>query len=368
MNSWFSGGVPRKKIGMTGDFSFGGGIVMKKLFLLSIAFAVFSGIISVTGVSPVCSETVELKLAHFMPTMHVQHRKAFEPFAKKIAEASGGKVTVKIYPGATLGNPKTMVDAIKTGITDIGFVLPSYVPGRFQRSSVFDLPYIFDSAVNMTNVMYDQYEKNFAPDYEQFKVLWFLAAPLSQVFTVEKPITAAADFQGLKIRSGNSLESESLKKWGASPVGMPVSELSISMQKGVVDGALTAYSALKSHKLIDVIHHMTELNFSGALMVVLMNKKKWDSLSDEARAAIDSVANKEFGLMAAKAFDDEDEEILALAKSKGIEFHQLPPAEKEKLRLAVEDNWNEWVKEHSKKGMNGQEILDDTVAAAKGFQ
>jgi TRAP-type C4-dicarboxylate transport system substrate-binding protein len=352
---------------MTGDSSFGGGIVMKKLILLSTAFVVFTGMLTFIGVSPVSSETVELKLAHFMPTMHVQHRKAFEPFAKKVAEASGGKVTIKIFPGATLGNPKTMVDAIKTGITDIGFVLPSYVPGRFQRSSVFDLPYIFNGAVNMTNVMYDQYEKNFAPDYKQFKVLWFLAAPLSQVFTVDKPIATAADFKGMKIRSGNSLESESLKKWGASPVGMPVSELSVSMQKGVVDGALTAYSALKSHKLIDVIHHMTELNFSGALMVVLMNKKKWDSLSDEARAAIDSVATKEFGLMAAKAFDDEDEEILALAKSKGIEFHQLPPAEKEILRLAVEDNWNEWVNKHSKKGIDGQQILDDTVAAAKKF-
>jgi len=320
------------------------------------------------GPTPVSAETVELKLAHFMPTMHVQHLKAFEPFAKKVAEASGGEVTVKIYPGGTLGNPKTMVDAISTGITDIGFVLPSYIPGRFRASSVTDLPYIFNSAEHMAKVVYDQYDKHFAQDYKQFKVLWILAAPLSQVFTVEKPIMTAEDFKGMKIRSGNSLESDSLKKWGASPVGMPVSELSISMQKGVVDGALTAYSALKSHKLIDVISHMTELNFSGALMVVLMNKKKWDSLPADAQTAIESVANQEFGLMAARAFDDEDKEILALAKSKGIAYHQLSPAEKEKLRLAVKDTWEAWVKDHSKRGMQGQEILDDTVAAAKRLQ
>ena len=88
------------------------------------------------------ADTIELKLAHFMPTMHVQHRVAFVPFAEKVAALTDGKVKVKIYPSAQLGNPKTMVDSIRNGITDIGFVLPGYVPGRFPRSSVFELPFI----------------------------------------------------------------------------------------------------------------------------------------------------------------------------------------------------------------------------------
>ncbi|HSO19860.1 MAG TPA: hypothetical protein VLT88_10400, partial [Desulfosarcina sp.] len=58
------------------------------------------------------AEVIELKLAHFMPVMHVQHREAFVPFADKVAELTGGRVRVKIFPGGTLGNPKTMVDAI----------------------------------------------------------------------------------------------------------------------------------------------------------------------------------------------------------------------------------------------------------------
>ena len=98
---------------------------MRKLVLLSVSIVCFLGVIMCSGVSGF-SETLELKLAHFMPTMHVQHRMAFEPFAEKVAALTDGKVTVKIYPGGTLGNPKTMVDAIANGITDIGFVIPAF--------------------------------------------------------------------------------------------------------------------------------------------------------------------------------------------------------------------------------------------------
>ena len=261
---------------------------MRKLTLFSTTLMIALGMVLALGAPSFCTENIELKLAHFMPTMHVQHRMAFDPFAQKVAELTNNKVTVRIYPGGTLGNPKTMVDSIKNGITDIGFVIPSYVRGRFQRSSVFDLPFLFDGAVQQTKVMYELYEKHFAEDYKQFKVLWFTAAPMSQVFTVKHPIASMADFKGLKIRTGNAVETEGVKKLGGNPVGKTVDELNIMLQKGVVDGAFTAYSALNRYKLVGVVNHMTELNYSGALMVVLMNKKKWNALPDYAKKSYQS--------------------------------------------------------------------------------
>jgi len=52
-------------------------------------------------------------------------------------------------------------------------------------------------------------------------------------------------------------------------------------------------------------------------MCVLMNKKKWNSLPDFAKKAIDQVANRDFGIKAAEAFDEEDAENVAAAKAKG---------------------------------------------------
>lgn len=332
-----------------------------RLALIFIAFFLL------IGASSALAKSIELKLAHFMPTMHVQHQKAFEPFADKVSELSNGEVTIKIFPSGQLGNPKTMVDAIRMGITDIGFVLPSYVPGRFQRSSVFELPFIFTSATHVAQGFYDIYDDYLAEDYKDFKVLWALSAPLSQVHTTEKPLLKPADFIGRKIRSGNQLESKAIKLLGGNPVSMPIPELSISLQKGVVDGCFTPYAALKSHKLIDVSKHITEYNFSGALMCVLMNKKKWDSLPQSAKDVIDRVATKEFGLMAAGAFDNEDKENKEAAHAKGTKSYALSDAD----RAAVQEKFNvfysEWV-DKNKSRMPAQKILDALFKSAANNQ
>lgn len=310
-----------------------------------------------------CAQTIELKLAHFMPTMHVQHRLAFEPFAQRVHELTDGQVTVKIYPGGTLGNPKTMVDSIANGITDIGFVIPAYVRGRFPRSSVFDLPFLFDNAVQQTEVMYQLYDQHFAEDYRQFKVLWFTAAPLSQLFTVKEPVTSLADFKRLKIRTGNAVESKGISMLGGTPVGKTVDELNIMLQRGTVDGALTAYSALNRYKLIGVVNHMTELNYSGALMAVLMNKKKWNSLPANVKNAITAATPPEFGIAAARAFDYEDLENFKMAIVSGISFHQLSENEKDKLRGNTLDIREAWISD-KQKSFEAAQILEDVVEAS----
>ena len=330
---------------------------------INFIFVLFIGLALFFSAGPAMGKTVELKLAHFMPAMHVQHVKAFEPFTKAVAKESGGEVTVKIYPGATLGNPKTMVDAIRMGITDIGFVIPSYVPGRFERSSVFELPFIFNNAEHVSKVVYDIYDEYLAEDYKDFKTLWFLSAPLSQVHTTKAPLLTLADFKGVKIRGGNALESKAIKLLGGNPVGLPISELSIALQKGVVDACFTPYAALRSHKLIDVSKHITEFNFSGALMCVLMNKSKWNSLSDKGKKAIDAVATKQFGLMAAAAFDKEDIENKALAAEKGMKSYKLSDADRTAIRDKFSVFYTDWVKKNSSK-FNAQKLLDAVFESA----
>lgn len=347
---------------MSHPFTPGGDKKMKRI--IESAIVLFMGMAILLGTGTAFAKSVELKLAHFMPAMHVQHVKAFEPFAKKVAELSHGEVTVKIYPSGQLGNPKTMVDSIRMGITDIGFVLPSYVPGRFQRSSVFELPFVFNSAAHVAKGFYDIYDEYLAEDYKDFKVLWVLSAPLSQVHSTKEPLLTIDDFKGKKIRGGNALESKAIKLLGGNPVGMPISELSIALQKGVVDGCFTPYAALKSHKLIDISKYITEFNFSGALMCVLMNKKKWDSLSEDAQKVIDQVANKNFGLMAAGAFDKEDEENKEAAIAKGTRTYQLSEADHALIQKKFDVFYSEWVAKNEAK-IPAQKILDAMVESAK---
>ena len=167
---------------------------MKKM-VLAITFVAF--MFGTLG----ASEAMELKFAHFMSPKHIQHQKSFDPFCKKVAELTGGEVTVKIYPGGALGKPKQLPDAVKKGITDIAFIIPPYTTARFPRISAMDLPFLCDSAAHATKVIYAMWDKYFAEDFKDYKVLWIYTSGPGQFMSVDAAMQNMEDIKGLKMRT-----------------------------------------------------------------------------------------------------------------------------------------------------------------------
>jgi TRAP-type C4-dicarboxylate transport system substrate-binding protein len=86
---------------------------MKKALFLGIGMACALGFFFFGGVQAVQAKTIELKFAHLMSPMHIQHQKSFSPFCKKVAELTGGQVKIKIYPGGALGRRMQAHDIIQ---------------------------------------------------------------------------------------------------------------------------------------------------------------------------------------------------------------------------------------------------------------
>jgi TRAP-type C4-dicarboxylate transport system substrate-binding protein len=312
------------------------------------------------------AQAVELKLAHFMPPVHVQHLKNFTPFAENVAKMSNGQVTVKIYPGGTLGDAKQLYDATLNGVTDIAFFIPSYLTGRFPRCSVFELPALFDNAVHLAKASYEVYDKYIADDFKDVKVLCMYGPGQGQFGFVNKDVRSVADMKGLKVRSPNAEMNIALKALGTTPVGMPVSELAVSLQKGVVDGVLTPYSAYVDFKIYDLLKYVSEVNLYGTYMIMIMNKKSFDSLSEIGKKAIEQASGSQWGLHVAKAYDQADVEAVEQMKATGkIQLSKLPDPEKAKIADLLKGMHTDWVETVSKKGIQSQAILESVKAAAK---
>ena len=81
------------------------------VLLLALTFA-----LSCVGLAQAAEIT--LKLSHEAPTTDQRHTAAMT-FARVVEEKTGGKVTVKVYPGGALGGPKQVADAAQKGNTDI---------------------------------------------------------------------------------------------------------------------------------------------------------------------------------------------------------------------------------------------------------
>ena len=339
---------------------------MKKILFLGIGMACVLGLFIFVGVQAVQAETIELKFAHFMSPMHIQHQKSFAPFCKKVEELTKGQVKIKIYPGGALGGPKQLPDAVKTGITDIAFTIPAYTTGRFPRTSVFDLTFIFDSSLHTTKVLYALAYDYLADDYKDYKVLWFYSCGPGQLHSVTKPIHRVEDLKGMKMRSPGAYMTKALKLCGANPVGMPISKLTMSLQKKVIDGVLTPYSAVIDFRLWDLVKYIADVNMYTMPMAVLMNKQKWNSLPDPAKKAIDEASGMQWGLHAAQVYDDHDQNMLNQnKKSRKVEIYKVPMSEKKKLMRLTEGMETDWMNEVSKKGLPAKELLEAVKQSAR---
>jgi TRAP-type transport system periplasmic protein len=313
------------------------------------------------------AEVIELKLAHFMPPMHVQHQKSYVPFAQNVEKLSEGRVRIKIYTSSTLGGPLQLPDAVKTGITDIAFIFPSVTAGRFPRTSAFDLPFLFGSAVQATKVAYALYDKYLADDYKDYKVLWLYSSDTGQFYSATKPILTLADLKGMKLRSPSSTMSEALRLLGANPAGMPITEVQMALDKHVIDGALTPNTVVADFRLADQIKHITQANVYVSMMAVVMNKQKFDSLPLFAKKALEDASGQQWGLHAAKIYDDyAAETVKKLRESGKVRIHDLSPAEKKKLIYQLRGMEDDWIRKNTSKGIPARAMIDAMHQATAG--
>lgn len=64
---------------------------------------IFLVVLMLGAAAPGAAAGKELKLAHFMPPVHILHQKVFTPLSEDLAKATGGDLTIKIYPSEALG-------------------------------------------------------------------------------------------------------------------------------------------------------------------------------------------------------------------------------------------------------------------------
>ena len=335
---------------------------MKKYFA-GIILCTF--VLSFLFVGHAFGQTINLKFAHFMSPKHIMHQKLFAPFDKKVEELTGGKVKIKIYPGGALGGPKQLPDAVRDGITDIAFTIPAYTTGRFPRISALDIPFLpAETSLDGTKVLYDLWDKVFAGDFKDYKVLWVHNSPVGHFMTINKPIHTMEDIKGLKMRTASAYISKLLKILDANPIGMPISKLTMSLQKKVIDGMLTAISAVQDFRLFDLIGHITVSNVYIMPMAVLMNKEKWNSLPDYAKKAIDQASGKQWGYHASQVYDDHDKNTMKEIIRRGkIKVYQLPFSERKRIVDKAAPLADEWVADMMKKGFPANQMLSDVYAS-----
>jgi TRAP-type C4-dicarboxylate transport system substrate-binding protein len=331
----------------------------KSGFMTTISFfAIVSLLCLSTGM--VSAKIIELKFAQPFSPKHTMQKKVFEPWAEKINKMTNGKVKVTFYPGGALGKTPDHYDLAEKGIADIIYVLQDYTPGRFPMTSVFELPFMIPSATKTSKAMWKTYEKfpEFQKEYKRVKPLALFCHPGGHFNTLKKPIRKIEDLKGLKFRTASPHVTKALKIFGAVPVNMPITEAYTALDRGVVDGTVLPWEGNFIFKLAELLKYGTEADFYTMTMMVVMNKRKWNSLPDDIKKVIDETTGMAMSLEAGKTYDQTNQPMKGLCLKKGMQAIQLPAAEKKKLEALTIPLRDEWIKEMDAKGLPGKAVLD----------
>jgi TRAP-type C4-dicarboxylate transport system substrate-binding protein len=179
-------------------------------------------------------------------------------------------------------------------------------------------------------------------------------------------IRSFADFKGKKFLTTGKYDSLKWEALGMVPVSMMPDETFMNLQTGVIDGVYFDASSIWDFGMEDIIKSITYANFAGGVFSCIMNLDTWNSLPAEYQQIITEAAAKVPALKDAIQWRLNDE-YLAKAEEKGMEYIELPQSDLVKITESLYPIREMWLKEMEDKGLPGQQLMDDMLRLEKKY-
>ena len=307
------------------------------------------------------ADTIELKLSHYLPPNHTIH-KFLEVWAADVAQRSGGRLTIKIYPSSQLGPVQRQYDLARSGQADLAVGLTGATPGRYPMTELASLPFVWPKAGSSSAIMSKRLTElapqYLAGEYEGVHILWLGVAPTINFFTARRVIATLADIQGLKIRFQGEQHAKVLKLLGAVPLQVPPGEIADGMSKGVIDGALFTFEAAESFGLGPIAHHVSGPGFLTGTLGFVMNAARYDSLPADLRAIVDDTTGPKAVEALGHNWDAAEQHGHDYMLANNAEIKSLDAAQVDSMKTILEPLLKDSVDALEKSGKPASAFLD----------
>jgi TRAP-type C4-dicarboxylate transport system substrate-binding protein len=311
-------------------------------------------------------QTVTLRLHQMLPQQATIPAKAIVPWAKKVEAESGGRIKIQLFHALQLGGaPPQLFDQARDGVVDITWTVLGYTPGRFNKSEVFELPFMSGSAEQSSRA-FQEYVEKFAAD--EFKDVKLIAVHTHGpgLFHTKSPVTGLESLHGMKIRGGSRIINNMLGKLGATPVGMPVPAVTDALSKGTIEGTTIPWEVTPALKVSELVkNHTTFAGKQGLYTQTFafsMNRAAYSKLPDDLKKVIDNNSGVETAAMFGKAMDEGDKAGRAIAEKAGNNIVALDVAETQRWRRTAGTVETDWVNEMKGKNIDGAKLASEARA------
>ncbi len=311
---------------------------------------------------------VTLKVADSLPTGHYIAEAQTLPWMEEVTAATDGEVQFEYYPAEQLGKSKDMLALVQSGVADIAYVVPSFVPEKMPLSPVAELP--IDAAIGCPGAMAyyrlmqtDSTIRKVDYDANGLHPLFVGYLPPYQVFTNRK-ISSLDELQGMKVRVSGSAKTAVIESLGGIPVQIPTPEVREAFSRGTVDGILFVYSSLFPYDLAGLVETATTgVNFGGWVSTYAISQEAWDQLSPKAQEAMTRISEKYTRAGCESVMENDEKDRQRLVQEEGVELLEPKGAEKAAFQEKTNKVSEEWAAELDAHGRQGSAALAEFRAA-----
>jgi len=308
--------------------------------------------------SVLAAKTIELKLSTFLPASHATQKDFLEPWAKELEKRTNGQVKVTIYPaGSSFGHVAKQMDQVRAGVVDIAHGLTGIPRGRLPRTSLIDMPFLVSTSGAASKALWKLYPDYLKDEYKGVKVLALHAHNAGQIHTRTKQVKTMDDLKGLRLRAPSVAVAMMLEQVGASPVGMPPTQVYENLEKGVIDGTVFPWEAVSGFKLYEPLGYHLDADAYTTSFFFVMNERKYKKLPADVRKVIDEISGQVLVNKFGDWWDKWDQPGIDSITKKGNPVTKLSSAQRDEWRTALAPMIEKYLVSIEKKGVkNAREI------------
>ncbi|SEG65701.1 TRAP transporter substrate-binding protein [Marinobacterium lutimaris] len=300
-----------------------------------------------------------LRLSHWVPATHPVQVTGIEPWAKSIEEASGGDLSIQIFPAQQIGSAPDHYDMVRDGIVDISWTNPGYNAGRFPIYSLIEIPFHISGGAAGAKAIHSWYQ-----DYakKEMSDVFFCAVNSHETGALhsKKKITQPSELSGLNIRPAHATMARFVSNLGAAPVQVPAPEAREAIARGIADAITFPWGSIYDFGIDKEVKYHMDLPMYVSAQVLLFNKDSLNGLSEQNRQVIYDHCTPDWSQKMSQGWVDDDR--AAREQMIADEGHTVtrPSEEEEALwREAAIPSLDKWKSDVAASGIDADKTYED---------
>jgi TRAP-type C4-dicarboxylate transport system substrate-binding protein len=271
------------------------------------------------------------------------------------------------YAGSLL-KPYQMLDGVKDGLTDIGFVPTIFFPDKLPLEQITLVAPFLTTDIELLDRVMNRLHQTipaFPAQYAKFNQIRLggTGADSFELLTTF-PIKKFEDVKGRKIGTAGAALAW-LRGTGATPVQSNMMEYYNSTKNGVFEGFIVFPSAFPAMKYPEAAPYVTKVGFGAQYSVVLtMNKDSFGKLPPAVQKIFLEVG-EQWGAQSDKAYMTAGEAGYKSLPSFNAHLYEFPQEERKKWADAMPNIAKEWAASMEKQGLPGNQALSALMNEAR---